>query len=108
MTNQTQTVICQWSSICIIAPECDHGSPHIVNSHCKDADVCYDIQPPRRAWCVPVTTKETIRECCGQQPTVFELRPGDWAVHCRHCWDGVGPCQTRQDAIAEWNAMQGS
>ena len=49
--------------------------------------------------------KETIHECCGQQPGVFEMRPGDWVVHCQNCWDGVGPCQTRQAAVAAWNAI---
>lgn len=65
----------------------------------------FETTPARAPGTVPAMVGETIRECCGQPPTVFEMRPGDWAVHCRHCWDGVGPCATRQEAIAEWNAM---
>ena len=48
---------------------------------------------------------ETIRKCCGQCPTVFEMRPGgkDWAVHCKECLEGSGPCESREAAIKEWN-----
>jgi len=51
----------------------------------------------------PVQPARQIRECCSQSPTVFEMRPGDWAVHCEHCWEGVGLCKTKEDAIKEWN-----
>jgi len=45
-------VICRWASECVQATQCAHGVPHEANSHCEDPCVCYDIQPPRRAWCV--------------------------------------------------------
>lgn len=50
---------------------------------------------------------ETLRECCGARPIVFEMRPGgkDWAVHCDECFEGSGPCASREDAIKEWNEM---
>jgi hypothetical protein len=50
---------------------------------------------------------EQIADCCGEQPTVFEMRPGDWAVHCKQCWEGVGPRKTRAEAVREWNEMNG-
>ena len=45
--------------------------------------------------------------CCGQKPTVFEMRPGDWVVHCEKCFEGTGPCKTRINAVNEWNRMIG-
>jgi hypothetical protein len=46
---------------------------------------------------------ETPNECCGEVPTVFELRPGDWVVHCKECWDGTDPAPKKEQAIKEWN-----
>lgn len=48
---------------------------------------------------------ENPRQCCGENPEVFEMRPDEWAVHCRICWEGTFPCATREDAIREWNEM---
>jgi len=47
-----------------------------------------------------------IRKCCGREPDVFEMRPGDWVAHCPICWEGTLPRDTREDAIAEWNANE--
>jgi len=45
-------VTCRWAQECQQAAQCGHGQPHEADSHCEDPCVCYDIQPPRRAWCV--------------------------------------------------------
>lgn len=45
-------VTCRWAAECATSGRCGHGTPHTATSDCADADVCYDIQPSRRAWCV--------------------------------------------------------
>lgn len=46
---------------------------------------------------------ETPDECCGEVPEVFEIRAGEWVVHCRECWDGTDAALTKDEAIREWN-----
>lgn len=46
-----------------------------------------------------------LKKCCGVEPEIFEMRPGDWTVHCCRCWDGTDPYPTQAEAIAAWQEM---
>lgn len=48
---RTNELICRLAATCPKAGQCGHGRPHILDSHCIDADICYDHDPPERAWC---------------------------------------------------------
>ena len=47
-----------------------------------------------------------IRKCCGREPDVWEMYPGDWVAYCKVCLDGTLPHDTREEAIAAWNANE--
>ena len=46
-----QLVICRHKDTCKKADQCAHGKLHLTDKHCPDADICYDHDPPIRAWC---------------------------------------------------------
>lgn len=48
---------------------------------------------------------EKIPECCGMPVIIFELSGkgrGDWVCHCKNCWDGTMPRQSKEEAIKAW------
>jgi len=51
---RTAQVVCGLAEECAKAATCIHGTPHRHDEDCRDGDSCYDITPPRRAWCQPV------------------------------------------------------
>jgi hypothetical protein len=68
-----------------------------------------DMGDMYKAWNAAKKAGELVElaQCCGRPPEVFEARPGYWCVHCTECWDGTTPRKcTREEAIAEWNAMK--
>jgi hypothetical protein len=58
-------VICAHASECKKAAGCFHGRSHANEESCRRScgTVCYDIVPPRRAWCeLKVWDKEADHE----------------------------------------------
>ena len=53
MTNPGQRkALCRLVLTCKRANGCRHGKPHPpIPDHCTRADMCYDHNPPERAWC---------------------------------------------------------
>ena len=49
--------------------------------------------------------RKNIPECCGMPVIIFELSGkgrGDWVCHCKICWEGTMPQNSRDAAIEAW------
>ena len=63
-------------------------------------------QAGRDAMTTETTPKPTPCPCVLREPDVFQIRTGsgNWIAHCFACWKHTKPCNTRAEAVAEWNA----
>ena len=58
----SQQVVCVKATDCKNAFSCSHGTPHTFIDKCSWGTICYDYEPPSRAYCNPVTDDDVMAE----------------------------------------------
>ena len=77
----------------------DRTPDNLSQSVCNNCSYPYD-----QCDCEGIMDKE-IPKCCGSPVEIFQMiktGEGEWVCHCKNCWDGTTPQQTRDAAIEAW------
>lgn len=48
----------------------------------------------------------TLKECCGETPTVYFQSYHDWFVRCPKCRKQTEMCKHQYEAMQEWNRQE--